>query len=129
MTTETGVPHDDPKELVDDDSAENVDHDSADTDDDSSKSADDERERVWLVERTYSDDEQNIVILVYATLDGSRYLRKERALTSFDDARDTTAAVLARESSLGPVTDPEDRAHYAAEAQRTRERYDPGERI
>ena len=49
--------------------------------------------RVWLVERTYSDDEQNLVILVYATLDGKHYYRKERALTSFDDIRDTTAAI------------------------------------
>jgi len=91
--------------------------------------SDDDRERVWLVERTYSDDEQNIVILVYATPDGSRYLRKERALTSFEDARETTAAVLARESSLGEVSDPEDRARYAAEAARTREQYDPDEEI
>ena len=44
--------------------------------------ADDEI-RAWLVERTFSDDEQNLVILVYATTDGERYLRKERALTSF----------------------------------------------
>jgi hypothetical protein len=54
-----------------------------------------------LVERTNSDDEQNIVILVYATPDGSRYLRKERALRSFDDARDTTAALDVEASVLG----------------------------
>jgi len=35
----------------------------------------DETERMWLVERTYSDDEQNVVILVYATEDGRRYHR------------------------------------------------------
>jgi len=34
--------------------------------------------RVWLVERTYSDDEQNVIILTYATTDGTRYFRKER---------------------------------------------------
>ncbi|WP_233560561.1 hypothetical protein [Halobellus sp. Atlit-38R] len=84
-----------------------------------------ERQRVWLVERTYSDDEQNIVILVYATPDGSQYLRKERALTSFDDARDTTAGLLARESSLGTVTDSDERRRYAQEAKRTREQYAP----
>ncbi|MGQ4555617.1 hypothetical protein [Halobellus sp. GM3] len=88
-----------------------------------------DRERVWLVERTYSDDEQNIVILVYATPDGSRYLRKERALTSFDDARDTTASLRPRESSLGEVTDADERERYAAEAQRTREQYGPNETI
>ncbi|WP_049984858.1 hypothetical protein [Halobellus rufus] len=97
--------------------------------DDDADDPDRDRERVWLVERTYSDDEQNIVILVYATPDGSRYLRKERALTSFDDARDTTAAVLARESSLGDVDDPDVRERYAAEAERTREQYDPEDLI
>ena len=48
--------------------------------------------RVWLVERTYSDDEQNIIILTYATTDGKQYFRKERALTSFSGGRETTAA-------------------------------------
>ena len=32
--------------------------------------------RVWLVERTYSDDEQNLAVLIYATPDGKRYCRK-----------------------------------------------------
>lgn len=89
----------------------------------------DETVRVWLVERTYSDDEQNIVILVYATPDGSKYLRKERALTSFDDARETTAAVDTEKSSLGTVGDPETRAEYAASAKRTREQYAPGDAV
>ena len=99
------------------------------TSSDTDESSEDGRQRVWLVERTYSDDEQNIVILVYATPDGSRYLRKERALTSFEDSRDTTAAIRARESSLGPVTDPDERERYAREATRTREQYDPDEPI
>jgi hypothetical protein len=43
--------------------------------------------QVWLVERTYSDDEQNMIILTYATTDGERYFRKERALTSFSYGR------------------------------------------
>lgn len=88
-----------------------------------------ETERVWLVERTYSDDEQNIIILVYATPDGSKYLRKERALTSFGDVRDTTAALDASPESLGRVDDPEERERYASEARRTRERYDPDEPV
>jgi hypothetical protein len=74
--------------------------------------------RMWLVERTYSDDEQNVVILTYATPDGERYFRKERALTSFSDARDTTAAVDAASSNVGTVDDPADRERYAAEATR-----------
>mgnify|MGYP006276822817 CR=1 FL=1 len=94
----------------------------------SSPDAETESEQAWLVERTYSDDEQNIIILVYATTDGEQYLRKERALTSFGDRRDTTAAVDADPDSLGRV-DPEDREQYAAEAQRMAERHEPDDLI
>jgi hypothetical protein len=85
--------------------------------------------RVWLVERTYSDDEQNIVILVYATTDGERYLRKERALTSFGDDRPTTAAVEVSPDSLGTVDDEETRERYAAEASRIADEHAPDDRI
>lgn len=85
----------------------------------------DDAERVWLVERTYSDDEQNVVILTYATTDGERYLRKERALTSFDDERDTTAAVDADPGNLGAVVDPDERDRYAAEASRMADEHAP----
>jgi hypothetical protein len=85
--------------------------------------------RVWLVERTYSDDEQNLIILTYATPDGERYFRKERALTSFSDVRDTTAAVDAAPENLGAVDDPDLRAQYAAEAKRMRDIHDPDDVI
>jgi hypothetical protein len=85
--------------------------------------------RLWLVERTYSDDEQNIVVLVYATPDGERYYRKERALVSFSDHRDTTAAVDVSPDSVGAVTDPETRERYAAAARRVRDDHDPGDAI
>ncbi|WP_207592732.1 hypothetical protein [Halomontanus rarus] len=85
--------------------------------------------RVWLVERTYSDDEQNIIILVYATTDGERYFRKERALTSFTDVRDTTAAVDADPGNLGAVTDPDRIERYAVEAQRMKDAHDPDDVI
>lgn len=85
--------------------------------------------RVWLVERTYSDDEQNIIILTYATPDGTQAYRKERALTSFSDTRDTTAAERVDPTNLSPVTDPETRERYAAEAQRMREEHDPDDVI
>lgn len=85
-------------------------------------------QRVWLVERTYSDDEQNIIILVYATTDGERYLRKERALTSFGDRRDTTAAIDADRQNLGQV-DSADKERYAAEARRMAEEHDPDDHI
>ena len=97
------------------------DHDEADLTDD--------RVRVWLVERTYSDDEQNLIILTYATTDGRRYFRKERALTSFTDARETTAAVDADPENLGTVDDPELRDQYATEAQRMADDHDPNDVI
>jgi hypothetical protein len=89
--------------------------------------ATDDAVRVWLVERTYSDDEQNIIILVYATPDGSRYLRKERALTSFGDRRDTHAAMDVAPEDLGTVSDPETRERYATEAARLAASHDPGD--
>ena len=91
--------------------------------------ADEETTRVWLVERTYSDDEQNIIILVYATPDGSQYLRKERSLTSFSDIRDTMAAVETDADHLGSVDDEETRERYAAEVERTREQYGPNDAV
>jgi hypothetical protein len=88
----------------------------------------DDTVRVWLVERTYSDDEQNIIILTYATPNGERYFRKERSLTSFSDVRDTTAAVDADPENLG-TTDPDDREAYAAEARRMAAEHDPDDVI
>lgn len=80
--------------------------------------------RVWLDERTYSDVEQNRIILTYATPDGEQYYRKERALTSFTDVRDTTAAVDANPDNLGAVDDPDLQEQYAVEAQRIQEVHD-----
>ena len=84
-----------------------------------------EHEQVWLVDRTYSDDEQNIVILIYATTDGGRYLRKERAITSFSDSTETPAAVNAKIDNLGTVTDSETKAEYAVLAQERKAAHDP----
>jgi hypothetical protein len=85
--------------------------------------------RVWLVERTYSDDEQNLIILIYATPDGRRYFRKERALTSASDVRETTAAVEAAPHNLGRVENAERRERYATEARRMAEAHDPDDAI
>ena len=84
---------------------------------------------VWLVERTYSDDEQNLVILVYATPDGKRYFRKERALTSFTDVRETKAALEVDPDNLGAVEDEELRKQYATEASRMADKHDPEDAI
>jgi hypothetical protein len=85
--------------------------------------------QVWLVGRTYSDDEQNMIILTYATTDGERYFRKERALTSFSGDRETTAAVEVSPDNLGQVTDSDRRERYAAEATRMASENDPDETI
>ncbi|MHB9286029.1 hypothetical protein ACKVMT_03200 [Halobacteriales archaeon Cl-PHB] len=90
----------------------------------------DDEVRVWLVERTYSDDEQNLIILTYATPDGSQSFRKERALTSFTGpARGTKAAVDVSPTNLSDVTDPDRRDQYAAEATRMAAEYGPEETI
>ncbi|MFQ3319263.1 MAG: hypothetical protein ACI80F_001325, partial [Natronomonas sp.] len=82
-----------------------------------------------LVERTYGDDEQNLIILTYATPDGERYLRKERALTSFTGAaRETKAALDVAPDDLAR-TPPEDREYFADAAGRTAERHDPDDAV
>ena len=98
---------------------------AVEADSDATGSDHEETLRLWLVERTYSDDEQNIIILVYATPDGTRYFRKERALVSFSDHRDTTAAIDVAPGAVGRVDDPETRERYAAEAKRVRGANDP----
>ena len=82
--------------------------------------------RVWLVERTYSDDEQNLIILTYATPDGRRDFRKERALTSYTgDHRETPVSMAVSPDNLGAVDDAETRERYAVEADRMQEKHDP----
>lgn len=85
--------------------------------------------RVWLVERTYSNDEQILTILTSATITGDRYFRKERALTSFTDARGTTAALDVDATDLGSVDERDLRSQYAAEATRSAEKHDPDDPI
>jgi hypothetical protein len=86
--------------------------------------------RVWLVERTYGDDEQNLIILTYATPDGERSFRKERALTSFTgDERGTTAALDVSPSNLSSVDDPEKRERFATEVERMADTHDPSETV
>lgn len=80
--------------------------------------------RVWLVERTYGDDEQNLIILTYATPDGEQDFRKERALTSFTgDHRDTSVSLAVDPDNLGTVDDAETQERYATEVERMREKH------
>ena len=89
-----------------------------------------ETERVWLVERTYGDDEQNMIILTYATPDGRRDYRKERALPSFTGpGRATQVALEVEPGNLGTVDDPDTRERYASEVERVRERHDPDDTL
>jgi len=80
--------------------------------------------RVWLVERTYGDDEQNMIILTYATPNGQREFRKERALTSYTgDHRDTPVSMVVDPDNLGQVDDVQTREQYAAEVERMQENH------
>lgn len=85
--------------------------------------------RVWLVERTFSDDKPNLLILVYATTDGDRYFRKERAVTGFTDVPSTTVARDVDPDDLGTVDDETIQQQYAAEATRMANIHDPDDPI
>ena len=84
--------------------------------------------RVWLTERTYSDDEQNLIILEYATPDGKQYLRQEKALTSFDDTSEIPASLEVNENRLGKVRE-EDVEENRKRVENTRREYGAGENI
>lgn len=83
--------------------------------------------RCWLVERDF--DSRNIVTLVYATPDGSRYQQRERSGQSLQTGGTVTAAVDVPEDELEPVDDEETRERYATEAERTAEQYEPEDPI
>jgi hypothetical protein len=86
--------------------------------------------QVWMVERTFSEDSPHILVIVYATPDGKRYLQKERAYNRFcGNAPEVTAAIEASDEELSPVRDPERRDRYAAEAERMMERHDPDDAV
>lgn len=80
--------------------------------------------RVWLVERTYSD--RDLLTLVYATPDGERYLRKERAGRL---GGETTAAIEVERERLARVTDEAEKERYATEATRIAEKRDPDDTV
>ncbi len=84
---------------------------------------------VWLVDRTYSDDEQNLIILTYSTPDGSLYVMKERALSSFAEADNVTAAIDIEKERLSEVRNDELRERYSREASRMMDKYNPDETV
>jgi hypothetical protein len=83
-------------------------------------------ERVWLVERKYTD--KGLVTLVYATPDGDRHLRMQRSSNMLRTS-DVTAATTVEADRLIPVTDDADRERYAAEAERMLDRHDPDDAV
>jgi hypothetical protein len=83
-------------------------------------------ERCWLVERTYTD--RDLVVLIYATPDGERKLRKELASTMLQRTT-VTAATDADPSNLEEVEDSETRERYVSEVERVRESHAPDDPI
>ncbi len=83
-------------------------------------------ERLWLVERSYTD--RDIVVLVYATPDGERRLRKELSATMLSRTT-VTAAIDADPDRLKSVEDAETRERYADEVDRVRVDYAPEDPI
>lgn len=74
--------------------------------------------------RARSHGEQNLIILTYATPDGRRDFRKERALTSFaGPGRETAVSLEVSVENLGTVSDPETRERYAGEVERMQEKH------
>lgn len=80
-------------------------------------------ERVWLVERTYTD--KGLVTTVYATPDGERKLVEQHSAQS---RRETTAARAVAPEKLAP-SDPGEVDRYAEEAARMAERHDPDDQV
>jgi hypothetical protein len=83
-------------------------------------------ERAWLVERTYTD--RDLVVLIYATPDGTQRLRKELSLTMLQRT-EVTAAVEPDPENLEPIDDAETRERYATEVERVRADHDPDDPI
>lgn len=92
---------------------------------------DDELLRLWMVERTYSADSPNILVITYATIDGTRYYQKEWAFNRYGagGAPKVTAAVEIDSSQVAAVDDADTRERYAQEAERMAERHDPDEPV
>ncbi len=68
---------------------------------------------VWRVDQALSDDEQNIVIVTYATEDGTRAYRKELALPNVETGMvDLAKREDVSPEDLAPVEDPDRREWY-----------------
>lgn len=95
------------------------------------KATPDEQMQVWMVERTFSTDAPNIMVITYATIDGSQYLTLERAYNRAirHGSPTITAARTVAPEKLSPTEDAETCERYATEARRMQERHDPDEAV
>ncbi len=86
-----------------------------------------EEQRVWLVERSYGNDE-DLVTLVFATTDGEKH-RKKQLSHNMLYGKTITAAREESLDDLDEVKDPETRERYASEASRMAEKHDPDDEV
>jgi hypothetical protein len=93
--------------------------------------AESEETRVWMVERTFSADSPHILVVVYATPDGTRYLQKEWAFNRHGSSPGPTVTAARDVSTerLAAVEDAETRERYRTEADRMQERHDPDDAV
>lgn len=89
----------------------------------------DDETRVWLVERAYSEEVQNMLELVYATPDGERRLHLQKMLSVPQQADSITAARDVPDEKLEPVREDEKVERYSREADRMRDEYEPNETV
>jgi hypothetical protein len=88
--------------------------------------SDSDSEQLWMVERTYTD--RDLVVLIYATPDGHKRLRKELSSTMLQRTT-ITAAIEAAPEDLESVDDEATRERYATEAERVRADHAPEDPI
>ena len=81
--------------------------------------------RVWLVERTFSRDIGNMVMLTYATENGERFMMKEKAVSNPEDADSIPCSVEVEESRLSEVPETDMKERYEREAERLMEEKSP----
>lgn len=89
----------------------------------------DDMERVWLVERTSSNDEQDLIVYIYASLDGRYEFRKELSGTDASDSdRETSVSLLVKPKNLTTV-DKETRQRYVDEVTRIKGKHEPSDAV
>ncbi|MFB6140250.1 MAG: hypothetical protein ABEJ26_07425 [Halosimplex sp.] len=86
----------------------------------------DDTVRCWLVDRISRDE--NLVTLVYATLDGERQLTKQLSFQLLS-RNPTTAAVDVDPAKLEPTADPDEIERYATQAQSMADGHDPDDEV